>query len=281
MRVPEIEHDSVSRRREPSEVGEMRRAGILGAAFTVAALMVTGTAFALGNGTGIVGSPHDFTDNLVNGFPLPIENNDANVGAWNNMRKEICRVCHVPHDKGAVRYGNQGLLWNHQLSTKASWSMYASDPTMLEFIDGTIEAVPTGTSKLCLGCHDGVSAINQYDGKTPADAQYGGGFTYRMANYNSLFAIGNTAASLTNSHPISITYDDANDKQLFDPATATMANGATVRSLLVNDRVECSTCHDVHDREAVPGTALLRERTKGDDVTGIGASALCLVCHDK
>ncbi|MFQ5415537.1 MAG: hypothetical protein ACE5FL_00665 [Myxococcota bacterium] len=246
-------------------------------------LLAPGWAAANGDGTGIANSPHDFTDNVVAGVAGPpnIENDAANVNAWNNKRKEICRTCHVPHDHGAVRYGNQGILWNHQLTTKASWQMYASDPLMIDFIDGTIEAAPTGTSKLCLGCHDGVSAVNQYDGKAPTDAGYGGGTTYLMSAYDGGFSIGNTAASLTNNHPISVTYDNVADTGLFDPAAATMDNGDTVSSLLDNGRVECSTCHDVHNRESVPGTHLLRESTKGADVTGAGASDLCFVCHDK
>ncbi len=102
-----------------------------------------------------------------------------------------------------------------------------------------------------------------------------------MGDYNSGFTIANTAASLQNNHPLSITYDNVSDTGLFDPATATMNNGDTVTSLLDNGRVECSTCHDVHNRESVGGTHLLRESTKGADVTGAGASDLCFVCHDK
>lgn len=264
------------------EVSKMRIKKILLSGLLAVALLSPGVVSADGDGTGIVGSPHDFTDNRAAGIAMNIENDSSNVNAWNNKRKEICRVCHVPHDHGEVRYGNQGILWNHQLSTKSSWSMYASDPTMISFIDGTIEAAPAGTSKLCLGCHDGVSALNQYDGKTPADVGYGNGTTYLIGDYpDAGFAIGTTTASMTNNHPISITYNDSVDKGLFNPTAAVMDNGDTVASLLVNGRVECSTCHDVHNRESVAGTHLLRERTKGDDLTGANASALCLTCHDK
>lgn len=251
---------------------------------TAALLLIgSGSAMANGDGTGIAGSPHDFTDNVAGGSATltKFENDDSNAAAWNNKRKEICRVCHVPHDHGQVRYGNQGILWNHALSTKQTWAMYASVAGMIDFIDGTIEAAPAGTSKLCLGCHDGVSALNQYDGKTPADAGYGGGTTYTMLDYDSGFVIGNTAASLTNNHPISITYDNVSDPGLKDPTGATMDNGDTVSSLLVNGRVECSTCHDVHNKDSVPNTHLLRESTKGANLTGAGASDLCFVCHDQ
>lgn len=248
------------------------------------ALLIAPGALANGDGTGIQGSPHDFTDNVyatggtLTGNP---ENDNANPNAWNNKRKEICRTCHVPHDHGAVRYGNQGILWNHELTTKTNWQMYGTDPNMINFMDAAAPTDPMGVSKLCLGCHDGVTAINSYDGKLPADVGYGSGTTYTMDDYDSGFTIGNTAASLTNNHPISITYENGTDLQLHDPATATMANGDTVDSLLDRGRLECSTCHDVHNRESVPGTHLLRESTKGADGTGVGASDLCFVCHDK
>jgi len=250
------------------------------------ALAFPGVSWADGDGTGIAQSPHDFTDNVYATAGIPplagnIENDDGVANAWNNRRKEICRVCHVPHDHGQVRYGNQGILWNHEITTKATWQMYASDPTMIDFIDGTIEPAPAGVSKLCLGCHDGVTAINQYDGKLPADAGYGAGTTYLMGDFDPGFTIGGTSASLQNNHPISITYDNVLDTGLKDPAVATMRNGDTVASLLDNGRVECGTCHDVHNRESVAATHLLRESVKGANATGAGASALCFVCHDK
>jgi hypothetical protein len=257
---------------------------LLGAAMLVAVMAVPGLSQAQGFGLGIKGSPHDFTDNVISedkvttGF---IENSDANPAAWNNRRKEICRVCHIPHDHGEVRYGNQGLLWNHRLSTKTTWAMYASDPSMINFIDGVIEPAPTGVSALCMACHDGVSAINYYDGRTAANAGYGNGTEYFMSSYETGFAIGNTPADQTNNHPISITYDHAMDPELFDPATRFWVDGQPVTRTLVNGRVECSTCHDVHDRESIGGTHLLRARTKGDDLTGAGASEMCLTCHDK
>jgi hypothetical protein len=258
-------------------------ARIVTAALLLGLIGMPGLSLAQGYGLGIRNSPHDFTDNIISEDKIfsNIENDDSNPLAWNNRRKEICRVCHIPHDHGQVRYGNQGILWNHNLSTKAAWEMYASRPDMLEFIDGIQEPVPSGTSKLCLGCHDGVSAVNQYDGQTPASTGFGGGQTYLMSAYETGFAIGNTPADQTNNHPISITYDFVADPELYDPATRTWDNGDLVSRTLVNGRVECSTCHDVHDRESLPGTHLLRARTKGDNLTGAGASEMCLTCHDK
>jgi len=252
----------------------------LTAGLALALLLQPGMARA---GT-IVGSAHDFTDNYVGGdvnATGTTENANSNPAAWNNKRKEICRVCHVPHDHGAVRYGNQGLLWNHEVTNKTSWTMYGQASGQINFIDGTLDSEPTGTSKLCLGCHDGVNAINQYDGKTPADPGYGNGTSYTMAAIDEGYVIGNTSASLSNNHPISITYDNTADDGLNDPTTATMASGETVSDLLEGGKLQCATCHDVHNVDSVAGTHLLREVTKGDDITGANASKLCLVCHNK
>lgn len=61
-------------------------------------------ASASGYGNGITQSPHDFSNE-----------------SW-NPSKELCRVCHVPHDHGRGRYSN-GLLWNHAVSSK-TYTMY-------------------------------------------------------------------------------------------------------------------------------------------------------------
>jgi len=264
------------------------------AAFAMVALMGAGTAFAGGSGAGITNSPHDFTDNVYatkGGLTGNIENDASNAAAFNNKRVEICRVCHVPHDHGRVGAGlsaqNVGILWNHDLAATTTWTMYGSVAGQVQFLDSTIPASPQLVSKLCLGCHDGSTAVNQYDGKGPADGGYGGGTTYNMTDFEGGFKVGGTGSGMSNNHPISITYDAAlvtADGELNDPAVATFANGKTVDTYMVGgDQLECSTCHDVHDSssEAVSGTHLLRTATKGADQTGVGASALCLVCHNK
>ena len=56
--------------------------------------------------------------------------------------QEVCKPCHVPHH--APEYLN-GPLWNHAVSS----------------LPGL-----TGSSKLCMGCHDGVTAVDSYGGTT-------------------------------------------------------------------------------------------------------------------
>ena len=71
-------------------------------------------------------------------------------------------------------------------------------------------------------------------------------------------------------------YDSAlavTDGTLFDPTTKITVLGGTISADLLNDsdKLECSSCHDVHNADSNPH--LLRI-----DNTG---SALCLTCHDK
>ncbi len=61
------------------------------------------------------------------------------------------------------------------------------------------------------------------------------------------------------THPISIAFPAADAAMSFtDPSVATWNSGDTVASTLDNGKVQCSTCHDVHDQESIAGTRLLR-----------------------
>jgi len=86
-------------------------------------------------------------------------------------------------------------------------------------------------------------------------------------------------ADLNRTHPISVTYNTADPG--LNPLTTTMGTSGTIEDVLDNGKVQCSSCHDVHDQESVANTHLLRVRQKGDAGTGAGASSLCLTCHNK
>lgn len=189
----------------------------------------------------IVGSAHDFRGYL-----------------WNTSG-EICQPCHTPHHTKALA----APLWNHELSTE-TYTMYnsAESPTM----KANVSSQPSGISKMCLSCHDGTVALENY-GKTMD---------------GTIFMYGDNliGTDLRDDHPISFVYDTAlatKDGQLYDPSTklsGIVGSSGTIRDdMLFQSRVECSSCHDVHNTRAVPGTKLLLK-----DNTG---SALCLTCHDK
>ena len=215
-----------------------------------------GYSYSNGFGTGIstVGSPHNFS-----------------AETW-NTREEICRVCHVPHDhnKPGQNYLN-GLLWNHDVST-ATYTMYGS--AWSSSITGVQSAQPDGTSKLCLGCHDGTVGIDAFDGHTTPATEFIGASSERVPNF-----VDGAHKDLRGTHPLSIAFPAGEIGTKFnDPATTNWQAGGTVASTLQDGKVQCSTCHDVHDKDAVPATHLLKPAAKASQGT---ASGLCLACHIK
>jgi hypothetical protein len=207
----------------------------------------------LSAGAGVIaGSKHDFS-------------------AVTGTNGQICIACHAPHNTAA------GLtaLWNHALST-ATYTMYNS--AFSSTMNGVVDTTPGATSKLCLSCHDGTVAVNSFGGVTGAVA---------------IAAASNLGISLTNDHPISVVYDAATiaaDGALFPIANAvtigtggTKTRAGTISSnLLYNTKVECASCHDVHNTFTVPFATAGTSGTTNKlvKVTMVG-SALCVTCHDK
>lgn len=263
----------------------------------------TGLAFAgIADGQGIVGSPHDFTDNecwdgtwATANDPSSQKNYAAcdettGAAAWNDTG-ELCRVCHIPHSHGNTEtFRDVGLLWNHDTTTVTTWDPYTSGT--LEA--GTAGTSPDGFSLACLACHDGIGAIDGFDthagvGTPLQDIVIGGtsgsynGTT--TPSYNRLVYGDKQTANndITTEHPVSVVYDDA-DPGLFAP-TATFETGRTIQDVLgAGDKVQCGSCHEVHNNgyQDAAGQYLLRLPVKDPDGTGPAEpSQLCLGCHDK
>jgi len=130
-------------------------------------------------------------------------------------------------------------------------------------LDGAMDGQPTGTSKLCLSCHDGTVAVDSFGD------YIGQGNTY-MSDINPDYDLG---TDLRGTHPISIVYDNNADPNLWDPNNRAMGTSGYISDVLQNGKVQCSSCHDVHDQESAPNTHLLRVDNAG--------SQLCLTCHIK
>ena len=224
-----------------------RKYGIALLALLSVAVGAPGQAQASGTpGSGLVGSAHDFS---------------ALWNSGNNRHAEICVVCHVPHNADATVV--DAPLWSHEV-TAATYAVYSS-PTL----DATNASQPIGVSKLCLSCHDGTVALDAFDSQ-PGTQTIG-----------DIAPNANLTTDLSDDHPISFTYDAqlaAIDGELFDPTVRTVSLGGSGESGTINDlllfdgKVECSSCHDVHNRDSVDDNLLRITRT---------ASAICLACHDK
>ncbi len=157
---------------------------------------------------------------------------------------EICLPCHTPHNS-QNEANMDDPLWNHEMAPIAGFTHYTT-------LSGTV-GTSTGSSRLCLGCHDGNTAMDNY-----------GGVTTGLDTMTVVAA--NFGIDLSNDHPIGITYPSALTNYVTDPTGA----GIRLPNDGTNDRVECQSCHDPHG--GVTGTPFLR-------ITNVD-SELCLACHN-
>lgn len=221
----------------------------LGVAVAAAALL-SSTLF----GASVVGSRHDLR---ATGGGTPT----------GNGLNEVCVSCHTPHQASAAN--QQDPLWNHTGTATTAFGIYAS--ATLNATPAEIGGAAMGSqsvSMLCMSCHDGtVSVLSMYNppnSGTPTVT----GVPGRIDAAGLIISNANMGTSLVDDHPVNFTYDTAlasADGGLVDPA-----GSPTVTGLLIAGRVQCSSCHDVHDPANVP---FLRMNNTG--------SALCLTCHVK
>ncbi len=189
---------------------------------------------------------------------------DFRTSTWTT---ELCTVCHAAHSLPEYIV-DEAPLWNHVVTT-GPFTMYTS-PTL----DASQSPVPDGISLLCLSCHDGTIALDAY-GTEPTSTTY-----IQDVNINA-----HIGTDLRNDHPISIVYDSAlatTDGGLNDPITTTdviigitpddKGPGSIDELLLFDTKVQCSSCHDVHNKFTVD-YKLLKISIEG--------SELCLTCHNK
>lgn len=201
-----------------------------------------------------------FTVGLIQGGFSQIAGtaHDFSSESWAPTTNRGCGVCHTTHQSIPI---TSAPLWNHEATVVAGYLLYDS-PTF----DGvsTIND-PGASSRLCLSCHDGTVALENFGGNTS-----GSNFIPQSAR------IGGVAGNdLRSEHPISFDYTDAlanSDGGLFPPTTTNSGLGSTIdNDMLFNNKMECASCHDVHNRFGV--MHLLKMSNAN--------SELCLTCHNK
>ncbi len=182
----------------------------------------------------------------------------------------VCVFCHTPH---TANPDLNGPLWN-RAGTPLTFTPYGS-PTM-----ETVPGQPSPVSALCLGCHDGViSQVTVYgvvfDNKHHLLRNDGFPDTTSSPNCErchsnfysgkpSVLALG---TDLSDDHPISMDYP-AGAKFNVPPD---LQNGWGIGDVrLVGGKVECVSCHNVHDNTIPP--FLVKNNT---------GSAVCMTCHNK
>jgi doubled CXXCH motif protein len=230
--------------------------------------LLPGAAWAQAPGTGIRGTKHDFA-----GFGTPASG--------------LCTFCHTPH-----RASSTTLLWNHRLSLNTfQWDVPSTTAgTPFPFFKGDTYR---GPSAKCLSCHDGSVAtgdVGWWNGdrgsfpqgrippRDPSNIGLGGNlagnhpvampYPYRQARntYNNVRT--GSAINLREWQPdpttlgIRLFHDDGGGGIVAGPAT-------------VRTGIECSSCHDPHNRASVDDKFLLGY------LGGTGTEYLCLKCHIK
>ena len=198
-------------------------------------------------GNGITGSPHDITSTAG-------QSGGTGASSLAGLDGRICVTCHTPHNGGTA-----APLWNHAASA-GGHTPYDS-ATM-----NATTAAPTGISLICLSCHDGSTAIDQFGG--------GSGTAGLTVKGSALLDV-----DLSNDHPVGFTYNDAlatADGALHAPTTTDSGLGLKIDDDMLfgggNDQMECASCHEVHNGTGTQAKLLVKANTN---------SALCFTCHNK
>lgn len=178
---------------------------------------------------------------------LGVHNLGAGTSPVRGSSSGACTYCHAPHNALSTV-----PLWNQTLSTKQYMLYPGAVP------DATKAVSVNKSSMLCLSCHDGSVAV----GQSVSSGQLK--MTGALAT--------NLGTTLEGSHPFSIQPEIRDAPSL----VATLVSSHATKDpavLLIDNNVECSTCHDVHnqfkDKRAL--NFLVRDNTY---------SALCFACHD-
>jgi predicted CXXCH cytochrome family protein len=232
---------------------------VLLAAALVALLCAGMPPKALAKGS-ILNSPHNLSVSGGSG---------AHAIAYDEIR--VCVFCHTPHN--ARNTGGLAPLWNRALPSEAGYTMYDSDVFRQKVL--VRSSVPTGSSRICLSCHDGTLALNSYGGPV---LKGGGGanMPITMPSDSLRSKNANLTRDLSDDHPISFEYSASLISQ-----AQLVAPGALPPEVHLdkNSNMQCTSCHDPHDNEY--GNFLVMNN---GDPTKPGysptvTSPLCVSCH--
>lgn len=178
---------------------------------------------------------------------------------------EICVFCHTPHNSNP-----SGPIWNKQ-DVGSTYNVYESQ-TLAATMSPNAPTLgqPSGSSKLCLACHDGTIAVGSLLNK-PGKAGLGGSFAVTGPGITA-GKISSTSTSfigtdLRDDHPISFNYSQAY------PSNPEIKDSLTLPAAVKLDsagKVQCTSCHDPH------GSAFPKFM-----VATLEAGGLCQACHDK
>jgi len=167
------------------------------------------------------------------------------IKAATGAESQVCVFCHLPHNAKTT-----GPLWNRDQPAGA-YTPYTSSTRKI-----ASPGQPTGTSLLCLSCHDGTIALGKISSRTTAIA---------MTGRNNFLAgdAGYLGTDLSDDHPVSFLYANVLSNSEIRTPTGSV-------KLDASGQMQCTACHNPHDN--ANGKFLTVSNLQG---------ALCVVCHNK
>lgn len=178
---------------------------------------------------------------------------------------EICVFCHTPHNANP-----SGPIWNKQ-DQGSTYNVYESQSLAATLSpNAPTLGQPTGSSKLCLACHDGTVAVGSLlnmPGKKAAGSMSMAGAGIDVSGRLTAASTAYIGTDLRDDHPISFGYS------LSYPANPEIKGGPFTPAEVKLDssgKVQCTSCHDPH------GTDFPKFL-----VAGMESGSICIACHDK
>lgn len=164
-----------------------------------------------------------------------------------------CLYCHVPHSGVA---NPNGALWSQQLSSQ-TYSTYASSTLH----NTSLQPMLGGDSSLCLSCHDGTVAV----GQTQPFGQ--------IQMTGNMYPADKFGTNLQGSHPFSLKLPLVDAADLVQSLTTSHTTADPTGAVkLINNDVECTSCHTPHAQavDMISKNFLVRDSSSGQ---------LCTACH--
>jgi len=254
---------------------------------------LTATIWAVAPKANIVGSPHDFTSATYT-FTNTTAGSVATPAATN-----LCFFCHIVHKTQTNSSGTgttsavapARFLWNHSLSSVASYGVYSSSPfNALLTAAGVSLPVDLGStnnisafnsSNMCLSCHDGTVAISSFYEQGFSLPGQGASWNNGHGNSTTMYT-GMGLTDLSKTHPVNFAYTPAVASlgSLTSPASPNSVDAAGDVPLYgPGYYMQCTTCHDPHNGvTAVRGSLFPYSRATFQNYTGTGG--FCVYCHN-
>jgi hypothetical protein len=156
--------------------------------------------------------------------------------------RQVCIFCHTPHNAAPL-----ASLWNRSDRTTV-FGHYSSNSLVIKNSAGADYREPTGSSRLCLSCHDGVAAIRpSLGGLNTISISFG-------LNERITGSAAFTKEKIKQGHhPVSFKYTLAVlDTIRMQKEDSVSWNLPTLPEIKLDreQRMQCTTCHDPHQNKS-------------------------------